>query len=201
MLRLARWDRSDFLITRAVLLLVGVGALVGAVGGPLLSWATGSQLQAQVATAHSDPLPHSLATAKTGAGLRWDGVLDLRIDDPSLGLRLSTALPGVLLAVIVATCAWILFRWVGSVGEGRPFAPAGVRSLRLIGWLIALGAVVIPMVELFTNSALVMAATTLKVAPSATFEFGWFLVAALVLVVAESLQVGVRLSEDVEGLV
>lgn len=201
MLRLFSWDRSDYLITRAVLLLVGVGALVGAIGGPLLSWATGSRLEAQVATDHSDPLPQSLAAAKAGADLHWDGVLDLRIDDPSLGLRIGTALPGALLALIVATCAWILFRWVGSVSQGRPFAPAGVRSLRLIGWLIAVGAVLIPMVELFTNSALIMASTTLKVAPSATFEFGWFLAAALVLVVAESIQVGVRLSKDVEGLV
>ena len=99
-----------------------------------------------------------------------------------------------------------LLRLLSSIEAQRPFAYAAVRSLRVIGATLLGGAALVTLAGSFANVAVLDAAVDLQ-GDTQTFSFDFgnaLLVAAAGLVcaaVAEAFAHGIKLADDVEGLV
>ena len=143
------------------------------------------------------------------AGVRFEGSLPVyvSVDRPTLGSKVLSRLLAVPMDLLILAVIW-LFRRVALTAVGTPEAPANpfvwanVRRLRIIAGL----AVVAPLVDAWSNVALLeLVRPTLKEFSMLGWDMTSFLLPAgigLVLaVLAEVFATGIRLREDVEGLV
>lgn len=197
------FGRTDYAATRLMLGIAVALPPAVTIGLPLLGWAKGEPLGWSGQVGHEQDLPASLAAAGPGAELTWDGTANLTLAEPDAVDRLVALLPGAAGSLLVAAGALLLLGFVRRVQDGAPFAPGSVRVLRTLAGLVVAGAILVPLLDMVADNRLVGAALTEGAEPpvSATFGFGWFLLAVLLLVLAEAFDRGVRLADDVEGLV
>lgn len=200
------FDRWDFLGTRLVLGLIALGSTTMGVVVPLVRWLTGRPLTWQLQTGKTDDVVTDQLVARSGVELVWPGTADVTIDDASAGTWLASMVPGVLLAIATVIVVLALLRLLASIEAQRPFAPAAVRSLRITGATLLVGAIVITVAGSVANLAVLTAAADLQGDPTAfKLELGPSLVigaAGLVCAaMAQAFAHGIQLADDVEGLV
>lgn len=200
------FDRWDFLGTRLLLGAVAVGVAGFGVVAPSVQWLRGDPLTWQLDTGRTDELATDQVIAGPGVELTWPGTADVEIRDADAGTWLATLLPGVLLATATVVVVLALLRLLGSIQAQRPFAPAAVRSLRIVGATLLVGAVLVSAAGSFADAAVRDAALDLATGTT-TFEMSLgpvVVVAAVGLVcaaLAEAFAHGIELADDVEGLV
>ncbi len=127
----------------------------------------------------------------------------MSVADASTGLWVGTLATGLVLALAVVAVALLLRHVVGQVRAGAPFTTSSLRALRAVGVVIAATSVLHPFVAGFATSAVMSRALADSSSYSVGFDFSplWLLAGMVVLAVAEAFRTGVRLTEDVEGLV
>jgi hypothetical protein len=200
------FDRWDFLGTRVVLGVIALGATGVGVIAPVVQWLRGEPLTWRLQTGRTDELVTDQLVARPGVELAWPGTADVSIDDAGTGTWLASIVPGALLTIATVIVVVALLRLLSSIEAQRPFAYAAVRSLRVIGATLLGGAVLVTLAGSFANVAVLDAAVDLQ-GDTQTFSFDFgnaFLVAAAGLVcaaLAEAFAHGIKLADDVEGLV
>lgn len=196
------FDRWDYAATKILL----VGALIGVpllvVGGPLLAWATGDPLVWSAFVDHTAPIADP--APREGVDAVWDGTAQLTITDASSGLWLLAMLPGAVVAVVTVLVIAPLLGLVRTVQQGESFTGTAVRRLRLVGLTLLTG----PWLTQAAGSAADVAVLDHAFGPPASFSIaitgGALAISALGLtvgVMAEAFRQGVRLRDDVDGLV
>lgn len=200
------FDRWDFLGTRVVLGVIALGATGIGVVAPVVQWLRGEPLTWQLQTGTTDEVVTDQLAARPGVDLTWPGTVGVTIDDAGTGTWLASIIPGVLLATATVIVVVALLRLLSSIEAQRPFAYAAVRSLRVIGATLLGASVLVTLAGSFANVAVLDAAVDLQGdVTTFIFDFGdAFLVAAAGLVcaaLAEAFAHGIKLADDVEGLV
>ena len=200
------FDRWDFLGTRVVLgvtalAVTGLGVIV-----PVVQWLRGEPLTWQLQTGKTDDVVTDQLVARPGVELTWPGAADVAIEDAGTGTWLASIVPGALLTIATLIVVVALLRLLASIEEQRPFAYAAVRSLRVIGATLLGAAALVTLAGSFANVAVLDAAVDLQ-GDTTTFSIDFgnaLLVAAAGLVcaaLAEAFAHGIKLADDVEGLV
>jgi len=152
-------------------------------------------------------LPPWAGTPRPGSSLEVDGQLRYVVDHASVGLWLITLLPALVLALAISGVALLCLRLMHETYAGRPFSEHGARRLRLVAGVVGVAGVAVPLFSSVSAHAVVA-----RVVPSeapgildrwdfVSVTIPWLVVALLVLAVAEAFDVGVRLADDVAGLV
>jgi hypothetical protein len=122
--------------------------------------------------------------------------------EPSPAQRLLALLPAALAIGAIAVGLLILRRLLLRAGDGDPFTAAGVRDLRLLGAVILAGTVAVQFIGFVVSTALVSDSAATDVATAeATFSFAWILAGVLVLALAEIWAAGMRMRDDLAGVV
>lgn len=199
-MKLLRFDRTDFLLTRLMIAAVGVGVPLVSVGAPLVRWATGRALHWQVSGPDATTVPVDLAT-RAGVDARGTDSLGLRIDGAGTGTWLATLLPGIALSVSVVLGAWLLLRLVQSIELGQPFVAASAQALRLLSMIVLVGSLAVALCTGVADAVVTQRALRDVVSFGFTVPFVAVIAAFLILALAEAFAQGVRLQDDVEGLV
>lgn len=199
-MKMLSFDRTDFLLTKVMIVAVAVGIPLASVGAPLVGWATGRSLIWEVAGTRATSVPADLAT-RVGVEARGTDTLALRIDGAGAGTWLATLLPGLALSVAVALGAWLFLRLVQRIERGQPFVAASARSLRLLSITILVGSLAVSLCTGVADSVVTERALRDVVSFGFTVPFVAVIAAFLVLALAEAFAQGVRLQDDVEGLV
>lgn len=195
-------SRADAVLTQVlVLVLAGVYPAV-AIVPRLLDGLRGSPLRWM--TDLAAPGPAVTGVGRTGVTVTYGDVAAWTISDPTIGQRAFALLPTALTAVLLVLGCGIAWRLVGDARTGEPFGPRAVRRLRVLAILVVAYGVLVPSATAMAtlgitwdldptgSVALVLDATQVAVPLAAGM---------LVLVVAECFRIGVRLRDDVAGLV
>lgn len=200
------FDRWDYLGTRVVLGVVAVVVVGTGVVVPVLQMLRGEPLTWQLETGTTDALVTDEVTAGPGVELTWPGTAAVRIEDADTGTWLATIAPGVVLALCTVVVVLALLRLLASIQRKAPFAPAAVRSLRVVGATLLIGSALVTVADTIANKAVLDAAVdlagdemvfTLDLGLVVVFGAAGLLFAAL----AEAFAHGIALADDVEGLV
>lgn len=198
---LTRWDRSDYLLTRAALVLVAVAVPVLSVGRLAWDWARGEAYAATVRLDTDAPLPAALLAPRRGADLDWDGTVAVHLADPATSVRVTSMLAAVALSALVVIAVVVALRALGAAQSGRPFQARVQRGLRILALLALVGAIVLPTLGGMADAEVIRAATTEQVSPSMSISFVWIAVALLLMLLAEVFRQGEAMADDVDGLV
>jgi hypothetical protein len=194
------FSRGDYRATKV--LLVVAAALVSALSllPGLSAWVTGRALEVVGQDPTGTPPPE--VPGAPGVVGRRTGEVVWSVLEPSTGQRLVALVPAVLTAVVVVGAAVVLWRLVATTQQGRPFDLRAVRQLRVLAVLVFVQALVAtfagPVVLLAVLWSVQTPLVSVALDGSGIFPL---VVAMLLLVLAESFRVGLRLREDVEGLV
>lgn len=193
-------SRGDYVATRTLLVALAVLYPVVVLGPRVVAWLRGRPLE--VAGLTSDGPGPVVDRSSGGAVARYSDALVWSVVDPGTGQRLLTLLPGLLGTALVAAGAVVLWRLVATTERGEPFDRRAVGRLQVLGVLVlAFGlveAVAGPLVALVVLWGEQVGSVAFRVDLAAAFPL---LVGLLVLVLAEGFRVGLRLRDDVEGLV
>lgn len=200
-MRIPFFDRLDFWMTKGVLILVGVAVPLYSVGWPLASWLQDKPLRWELEGLGPTSVPDRLV-AQDGVTLRGADTVVVRITDAGAGPWLASLLPGVVLSIAVGLGAWLLLRLVRRIEQGQPFVSASATSLRLLGATVLVGSLAVSL-GLGVAEAVISQRALDGADPVFGFEVSFlaFVSALLMLALAEAFAQGVRLQEDVEGLV
>jgi hypothetical protein len=172
-----------------IFVLITVTAVVGGING-------GNEVgvRQEASTRTLDSLPDEVIVPETVPVL-------VRIEDATLSqslLDLATSLlPGLALLAII----WLVRGLLLSVRSGDPFVAANVRRLRLIGFILAVGAPIGAYIVQLLEGALADSSSVGELANSYTLSGNPVLAGLGVFVLAEVFGHGVRLREDLEGTV
>ena len=199
-MKLPTFDRTDFLLTKLMIAAVAVGVPLASVGTPLARWATGQALHWQVPGPGATRVPADLAL-RAGADARGTDTLLLRINGAGTGTWLATLLPALALSVTVVLGAWLLLRLVQRIEHGQPFVAASAQALRLLSMVVLVGSLAVAFCTGVADSVVTERALRDVVSFGFTVPFVSVIAAFLVLALAEAFAQGVRLQDDVEGLV
>jgi hypothetical protein len=158
-------------------------------------------------TFDAEPPLSLLGAPRVGTQVQGETQLRYVVDHASVGLWLITLLPAFVLVVAVSAVALLLLRTMRETYAGRPFSEHGVRRLRLVAVVVGTAAITVPLLSSVSSHAIV--ARVLPDQARGVVDgwdlFGatlpWLVVALLVLALAEAFAIGVRLADDVDGLV
>ena len=195
-----QFDRIDYALTLALLVLVSLVTPLILVLLPLLQWLGGSDFHWTLTDVGTPSSPTGLSPADD-VTLTGGGSVDVHIVQAGATVWLVSLLPALLVSVAVVLVCWQLFRLVLQIERRRPFVDASISALRLIAVTVAVASVGYGLARAFADSVMAARAFTEDVGTSFTLPFIWLLAALLILVVAEAFAQGARLQEDVEGLV
>jgi hypothetical protein len=199
------FDRWDFLGTRIVLGVVALGSATVGVVVPLARMVQGEPLIRQLDTGRTDALVTDELTVNRGAALTWPGIADASIEDAGVGTWLTSILPGAVLATGAVIVVLALLRLLSSIEAGAPFAPAAVRSLRIVGATLLVGSVLVTVADAFADRAVLEAAVILESEATFTLDLRMVVIFAgaglVCAALAEAFARGIELAADVEGLV
>lgn len=203
--RLLRFDRSDFYASYLVIAFLAAAVPTYVLVMPLLTWIRDLPLRTQVQLEGGEPLPTELAAPAPGVQLTWDGATTARFEHLDAGTWLAFLAPGLVVTVATLITAWLLWRLLRSIEDGRPFVAGNLWRLRGIAAVLLLG----PPLHLVAGawSAGALTAAALEEAPTGF----WFMlspsfvlvmgVGMLLAAIAEAFRRGTALEHDVEGLV
>jgi hypothetical protein len=142
------------------------------------------------------------ATGKPAVELFMFDGMRLTLWGPTWRDRLAYAGPNLLVALLTLAVLFLLYRIVGTVARGDVFSRTNARRIVWIGLLAGVGGSVAQLVQFAAHRDMVdrSAAAGLVEVP---FHFSGapLLAGALVIVLAEAFRQGVRLHDDVDGLV
>ena len=192
------FDRWDHWGLQAILWIVAVVAAVSGAIIPVVDWLAARPITASV---HAQV---SVAGLADRASVVNPASVDVVIDDPTMAERLVTAAPGVLTGAAVLWVVWLLLRLVGGLRSGDPFTTENVRRLDTIALVIGIGAAVVALVGMVRDVAVsgaVLPAGTDQVFVLPTPVIPWLTAMLVVAAIAQAFRHGVRLREDVDGLV
>ncbi len=128
---------------------------------------------------------------------------DLIVPDPSATQRMLDALPDLLAGGVALLVLVLLYRVLGDIARGEPFARHNVTRLRLIAFAIALGWSAAGVTAAFVTMP-ILGATNIGDLPLAST---WMMpvlplgIGMVVALLAEAFQIGAELRDDVDGLV
>lgn len=129
----------------------------------------------------------------------------LRIDEPTTTQVLLDAASGLGLFLLIGAALWLLRGIAGSVREGNAFGFENVRRLRLLGFLLVVGAPAVSFVNMILRRELYDRLPAGRFgeigAAGLTSPAGPLLAGLGAFILAEVFAHGVRLREDVEGTV
>ncbi len=199
-MRLPIFDRTDYALTVALLVLVSLVTPLLLVLLPLVQWLGGGAFHWELSGVGTSPAPAGLSP-RDGVTLTGGDTVDVQMAHAGAAVWTASLLPGLLLSAAVIIVCWQLVRLVASTGRRQPFVDASVRALRFIAVTVASASVAHGLVTGIADSVVAAHALTGDKSASFTFPLVGLLVALLVLVVAEAFAHGARLQEDVEGLV
>ncbi|WP_245155135.1 DUF2975 domain-containing protein [Nocardioides sp. 1609] len=197
------FDRWDFLATQIVI--IGAGALTALVTvvRPLLAWIGGHALEWDLTTEDVGRAPEGLL-ARDGVTVRGVEGVHVEVADASTATWLASLLPGVLVSVTALVVALLAVRVLRGIQAGRPFTPSNVTALRSIS-MTALVGVVLHVLATSLADHQVRAAALVDRDDVTLFwgEVPFTLLGALLVVgaLAHAFDRGLRLEQDVEGLV
>ena len=198
---LLRVDRSDYLFTRALIALTGVVAPVLILCLRGWDWVAGNPISLETRFEHSDALGPALPSAP-GTTLTPAGLVRVEIADPSTQLRLLGLLTALAVAALLVAGAVMLLRVVQAAQTGRPFVLDSVRCLHGLAGLGFLATFVLPPLQGAYEGAVLNAATDSgEVAVSYVMSAFPLVFALAMLLLAEVFRGGLRMADDVEGLV
>jgi DUF2975 family protein len=154
---------------------------------------------------HAELPREQVKSLPRGVLLTHDPKVTLEVKNPSAAQLLLSDGLGVGPIALLAAGLWLLRSLARSVREGDPFGPANVHRLRLLGFLLVVGA---PVVEVVNYALRLSLANTLPPNqfgdvgfPGFSFPFPLLLAGLGAFILAEVFAQGMRLREDVEGTV
>lgn len=193
------FSRGDYLATKLALVVVSLVYPALMVVPDLVGWVGQDAL---VVPGHTTAgVGPAVETAPGLQGRYTDAVL-WTIVAPSPGQRLVALLPAVMVTVLLAIGAVVLWRLVSVTQRGVPFDRRAVRQLRVLGVLVMAYGILPPVGEMAAWLVVFWSAAAPSIAFGVdVFDLFPFVVGSLVLVVAECFRIGLRLSDDTTGLV
>jgi len=194
-----KFKRADYFAAKIILGVAVVGSVMSGLVQPVVDAITNA------------PLPASYTTKVTSGielprGATHDGLVavDLVLQNATMGERFTQALPGLVFAGLAIAVGWLLFQLLRSTESGEPFTTRNVRRINTIALIFGAGGILAQYAEGFADS-MVTITRRLPTTPNQFFGFSFSLeplVAMLViLLLAEVFRRGVKLRDDVEGLV
>jgi Protein of unknown function (DUF2975) len=193
------FDRSDYVATQILLAIVVIGALAFDLVAPV------------VEAVRNAPLPMSFTTKVTSGitlprGATHDGVvtMELLLTDPTHGERLVQAIPGLLGAAVSITVALLLFQLLRTTQAGDPFTRRNVRRINTVALAVGIGGTFAQLAQEIADNAFYTSGR-LPLPETMIFDLTLFLTPVFVMMVifliGETFRRGVKLRDDVEGLV
>jgi len=167
----------------------------------ITDWVRGQPLQWETLAADDGPTVTGPATG--GAVGRYLGWTAWTIPHPTDLQWLGSLLPDLVTALALVLGCLTLWRLLTLTRAGEPFSTAGVRQVRVLSILVLAYAVVVPFLRLLAD-ALVMTPVQDQLEVRFQLEvqdFAPFVIGLVMLVAAECFRQGLRLREDVAGLV
>ncbi len=188
------WDRGAL---RSLIVLGVVIAIGYAFVRPAWDWARDNPLR----------VPYSGEVAVPG--LQGTDVtvdeasFDLLVPEPSGRQRMLDALPDLLAGGVALLVLVLLYRVLGDIARGEPFARRNVTRLRLIAFAIALGWSAAGVTAAFVTLPILGAADIgdLPLASTWTIPVLPLGIGMVVALLAEAFKIGAGLRDDVDGLV
>ena len=195
------FGRVDYVITKLILGIAVISSVMFGLIGPVID------------AVSKAPLPIFYpTTVRSGIelprGTTHDGEVSvpLLLHDPTLGERLSSGAPNLLLAATIIAISWLLFHLLRSTEAREPFTRRNVRRINMMALIVGVGGTVTQFVQGFADSAIL---TSGRLPDSSAngliFELSFSLfplvVMLLLALIGEAFRRGVELREDVEGLV
>ncbi len=191
------FDNRDRGVLRGLIILGVVLSFGYALVRPSWDWARGNPLRVPYSGEVSVP---GLEGTDVTVG---EASFNLIVPDPSATQRMLDALPDLLAGGVALLVLVLLYRVLGDIARGEPFAQNNVTRLRLIAFSIALGwsaagvtaaSVTMPILVATDIGDLPLASTWMM----PVLPLGIGMVVALL---AEAFQMGAELRDDVDGLV
>ncbi|MDT0328760.1 DUF2975 domain-containing protein [Nocardiopsis lambiniae] len=210
-----RWSRGDAVITRFVLVIglvfAGLTTLYALLWiTPLLPAEGGAPFNA-ITVAIPDGVPATappVGTADADHTVEAAGTMTLVFHDPTTVQRFLLVLPSLLVMIATLVVMAGLSGIVRSLDAGDPFVRANVRRLRIIAFTVLLGAILVPVVEMFRNDVLTAAAlgsgpleVSVVLIGEGGIRFTFVFVGLLLAGLAEVFRRGTLMRDDVQGLV
>lgn len=167
----------------------------------VVDWVLGRALRWETVSADAGPAVPGLGGAgATGHYLGWAA---WTIPHPTGWQWFGSLLPDLFITVALVVGCLTLWRLVTLTRAGEPFSAAGVRQVRILSMVVLSYAVLVPFLRLFAD-ALVMTPVQRNLEVRFQVEvadFAPFVIGLLMLVGAECFRQGLRLRDDVDGLV
>ncbi len=167
----------------------------------VVDWISGGALRWETLSADEGPaVPGPGGGGATGHYLGW---ATWTIPNPTGWQWFGSLLPDAFTAVALLVGGLTLWRLVTLTRAGEPFSTAGVRQVRVLSLVVVAYAVLAPFLRLFAD-ALVMTPVQRNLDVRFQIEvqdFAPFVIGLLILVAAECFRQGLRLRDEVEGLV
>jgi hypothetical protein len=196
---LLAFDRAGYFVTKSILMIAVLGSVLFHIGGPV------------VAAATNNPLSMSYANRVTSGitmprGATYDGTasVDILLRDATLGERFSQALPGLLIAAMTITIAWLLFRLLLDIQRRGPFTKKNVQRINAIAVIVCLGGTMALIAQTMASNA-IYATGRLPHMNHPSFEPRSsvlpLVVMFMVAILGEVFSRGIELRDDVEGLI
>lgn len=193
------FDRSDYIGARIIFGIAMAGSVLVGLGGPVVAAAT----HAPLSLSYTSKVTSGIVLPR---GATHDGytTIDVLLLDATPAERLGQALPGVVLAAVTFTVAWMFFQLLRSTRAGEPFTKANVWRLHVAALTVGIGGTLAQVAQGFADSA-IYTSGRLPDAAGLSFEMIFTPVPLVVMLaialVAEAFGRGVALRDDVEGLV
>jgi hypothetical protein len=209
------WTRIDQRLLEGVLIAVAIGAVAA---GVLIGvhGATTDRLEARLhmdregvgAMAGEAPMAVVDGTRYIFAA---SGVT-LHVEDPTRWQRLLTAVPGVLVACVVAVVAMLLWQVARCAGRGHLFGRTSARLLLTAAIVVLVGGLAASLISAFARLSLARGAPTALGTPADAAGAGMSVallpavamaavVSMVLAILAQAFRQAARLREEVEGLV
>jgi len=193
------FDRSDYIGAKIVLGITVAGSVVFGLFGPILNALNNAPLRVTYTSkvTRGIPLPR-------GATLEGPVTVQVVLKDPTLGERLTQAIPAFLVASLTIAIVVLLFQLLRSTQAGEPFTRRNIVRINIIALSVGIGGMLVQFAGGVADNA-IQATGRLPESAGPSFEVTFTLMPlALMLVIAlvgEAFRRGVVLREDVEGLV
>lgn len=194
----AWFSRADFVVSRVVLVLVGVVVAVGAFGVPLWRALTGQPMSGRASV---DEIGVALGAA---GALVAPALVQVELAAPPVVVRALLVAPGVVALLIAISVIVPLWRVITAALAGDPFTLRNVRALQWAGMMVILGGLLYWLVSGVAAGAVtdyLFGDGSLFVSEIGGAEFLFLALGVLLALVAAIFERGVKLEDEVEGLV